>query len=194
MKAINPKISLKQLRGIVEYDPVTGNFFWCKRTPKKGDDPAKVASWNTRYSGKIAGSVFKSGYRIIDIEGKKTRAHRLAIKFITGRWPHADVDHVNGNRDDNRAANLRQATRSNNLQNATKLRSNNTSGVKGVSIRKDTGKWTVRLREFKGKTDCGKYKGKYLCFGSFTRKKDAIEAVRQARNLVHGKFAKHVTR
>ncbi|QDK32697.1 HNH endonuclease signature motif containing protein [Sphingomonas sp. IC081] len=68
--------------------------------------------------GTIAGSVHKHiGYTEIRIGGVNYYAHRLANLTMTGEWPSAQMDHINGLRSDNRWANLRAASPSENTRN-----------------------------------------------------------------------------
>ncbi|HDR2785777.1 TPA: HNH endonuclease, partial [Enterobacter sichuanensis] len=89
-------VSLEELKRLFFYDHETGNFYRLKsiRNLRKGD---------------IAGSLNKSGYIEIYINSKRYRAHRLAIFYMTGRWPKA-VDHKNRIRNDNRWCNIRPCT------------------------------------------------------------------------------------
>jgi hypothetical protein len=67
--------------------------------------------------------------------GRSYRSHRLAWLYITGDWPRA-VDHINGNRCDNRWENLREVDNKTNTENARHARSSNRScGVLGVTKR-----------------------------------------------------------
>jgi hypothetical protein len=66
------------------------------------------------------------------LTGVLYREHRLAWLYMTGEWPTHEIDHINGDRVDNRFCNLREATASENRWNSRK-RVNNTSGYKGVS-------------------------------------------------------------
>jgi hypothetical protein len=65
------------------------------------------------------------------VDGKNYQHHRLAWLYVHGAFPPADLDHRDGVRTNNRLANLREATRSENCQNAAK-RNDNTSGFTGV--------------------------------------------------------------
>ena len=103
----------------LNYDPETGIFTWASQR-------AQMAA------GSVAGFVAWNGYRLINFEGRQHRAHRIAWLFMTGSWPPADIDHINGNRDDNRWINLRAVTRSVNLQNQRRARSHNKLGFLGV--------------------------------------------------------------
>ena len=72
-----------------------------------------------------------NGYLVICIDYQKVLCHRLVIFYMTRRWPNCEVDHIDGDRQNNRYSNLRLATRQQNSFNQ-KVRSDNTSGVRGV--------------------------------------------------------------
>jgi len=111
------------------YDTETGYFF---------------SKSNRRY-GKKLGWVNDSGYVVISIgDGVFHRAHRLAWYFVNGSFPVNDIDHINGIRDDNRFCNLREANRSQNMQNTKNPHRDNKSGLAGVSC--NNGKyWFSRI-------------------------------------------------
>lgn len=102
------------------YDRDTGEFRWIAK-------PAKNIS-----SGSIAGSRDKNGYTVIVIDGRQFLAHRLAWVFIHGNPPTAEIDHINGDRSDNRAINLRNVTRKVNAQNLRRPSIRNKCGSLGV--------------------------------------------------------------
>lgn len=81
--------------------------------------------------GDIAGSPH-NGYIQVGLFGRRYYAHRLAWFLHYGRWPQGELDHVNGNRADNRIENLREVTRDENAQNRRKAQGNNKLGVLGV--------------------------------------------------------------
>lgn len=91
-------ITIRRLRKVVQYNPRTGTFRRKLKTGCKGR------------IGELMGSLKPHGYIAIQIDGYRTYAHRLAWAWMTGKWPK-EIDHVNGNRSDNRWANLRKATR-----------------------------------------------------------------------------------
>lgn len=109
-----------------------------------------VFTWRARPSnrvsiGAVAGSLSQArGYWTIYIGGRNYQAHRLAWLYVTGDWPVAQIDHVNGAREDNRFVNLREASPAENRQN-TGLNRNNTSGFVGVSFDKAKGKWRATI-------------------------------------------------
>jgi hypothetical protein len=82
--------------------------------------------------GSIAGTNHSSGYLIICVDGEAYKAHRLAWLYVHGEWPEADIDHINGDRGDNRIENLRSVTRSINQQNLRAARGDTNTGVLGV--------------------------------------------------------------
>jgi hypothetical protein len=94
--------------------------------------------------GNIAGYVNKSdGYRYIGIDHCEFLASRIVWLWMTGEWPRCQIDHIDGIRDNNKWSNLREATNSQNNMNRRSLAKNNTTGVKGVDIRR--GKYRVRI-------------------------------------------------
>jgi hypothetical protein len=155
-----------QLKELLHYDPDTGVFRWRKNTGR-----AKA--------GAIAG-VINAGYRMIKVRKRSRSAHRLAFFYMNGKWPEAEIDHVNNNKDDNRMVNLRQASRAENMRNARRFK-NNTSGFKGVSWHKVTGKWAARIY----------VDGKRLNIGLFASKHEAALALKAIRERHHGEFANH---
>src|SRR5689334_22074801 len=110
-----PDIEL--LRKLLDYDPETGLFRWKARSPAMFDGNAtRCNRWNGRLAGKEAGNVRGDGYRSIDVGNIKYLAHRLAWALHHGEEP-IEIDHINGDRGDNRYANLREVTRTENNMN-----------------------------------------------------------------------------
>lgn len=132
---INSPLQIEQLKKVLNYDPDTGVWVWI------------VGPSNAIKSGSIAGKIVGGGYRQITLLGWHYYAARLAWFYMTGEWPAERVDHVNRIRDDNRWANLRLATESDQCANR-QIQSNNTSGYKGVSWSIGNGKWDVRVNRF----------------------------------------------
>ena len=96
-------------------------------------------------AGQAAGSVNSCGYVLVWFEGKKCQAHRLIWETLKGPIPDGCyIDHINGDKTDNRLENLRLASPSQNRFNS-KQRSDNTSGYTGVHFNQASGKWSARL-------------------------------------------------
>ena len=169
MKQLSPLPPLSLLHKLLEYNPDTGVFTWMV---ERGGRTARV--------GSPAGSTDKRGYKSIRINRRIYYAHRLAWLYVTGENPSLQIDHIDGNRSNNRAANLRQATHGQNMHNS-RIKSNNTSGVKGVTWDKSTEKWCVRIVVGR----------RCLHLGLFRSIEDAAEVVKAARPLLHGEFCNH---
>lgn len=107
------------------------------------------------------------GYGRIRVDGHSYLSHRLAWKMFYGEDPQQgyDIDHINGNRCDNRITNLRLATRNENALNVP-LRRNNTSEFRGVSFNKQTQKWEAYFTA----------NGVKIHLGRHISKEDAINA------------------
>lgn len=123
--------------------------------------------------GKKTGWVENHGYHRTTIKGKKYLTHRLVYMYHHGECPK-ELDHINGDKLDNRIENLRPASRQQNMVN-TKTRSE--SGYKGVY--KQWNKWAVQLR-VEGKT---KWFGSYYCI------KEAAKRYNEVALKYHGKYA-----
>ena len=85
-------------------------------------------------NGKVAGTLDNRRIRI-GVDGAIYRAHRLAWLYIYGVWPSGDIDHIDGNPQNNSINNLRDVSRSVNMQNQRKARLDNKTGFLGVSKR-----------------------------------------------------------
>jgi hypothetical protein len=123
---------------------------------------------------KPAGFTDKNGYIAISFRGKHLLAHRLAFLFQTGVLPEHQLDHINGDRADNRWSNLRPATNAENSQNRKKT-TQATSQYIGVSWHKRMKKWQSEIR----------VNGKQIYLGSFSNEHDAALAYNTAKQNLH---------
>lgn len=108
-------------------------------------------TWKTNFmgnkSGDQAGYIASHGYRVIGIFGAKIYAHRLAFMFATGSFPRLNVDHIDGNRLNNRWSNLRDVDQSTNAQNKRAIQpSNKSSGLLGVYFHKQSSKYCATIK------------------------------------------------
>lgn len=151
----------------IEYTPETGVLKWKY-------NPERIKLWNTKYAGKIAGSVFTSQhgkqYIRIKIAGYNLLGHRIAWFLMTGTWPpmidHRDEDGLN-----NKWNNLRVATQAQNCANSR-------NGLRGIDPFPN-GRWRAKI--------CIDYKQIHL--GMFDTKEEAYAAYRRALCETHGDYA-----
>jgi hypothetical protein len=162
-------ITQARLRELFEYDPAVGELVWRERPVSDFAGPKHHKRWNTCFAGKVAGCLKFTGYRHISLGGKFYQAHRLIWLLVHGEWPEDHVDHIDGDKPNNRIGNLRAVPESVNSKNLPRQR-NNTSGQCGVSFNKATGKWYAYIRAG----------GKMRSLGFFVEKDGAIAARKSA--------------
>lgn len=156
MTKFNPLPPLERLQEVFEVDN-EGRLYWKKRTARR-----------TIVGKEITGKT-GAGYIRVKLDGKFYLGHRLVWFLVHSEDPgKMQVDHVNGDRADNRPSNLRLCSNRQNLLN-TKIRSDNKSGIKGVCFT------PCRSR---AKPWIAQYKNKRL--GRFATKEEAVNAIRDA--------------
>lgn len=144
-----------------------GKLYWIKPTAKKiaiGDTP----SWKNEY-----------GYYKVGFYGKLHLVHRLIYLYHHGYLPK-EIDHINGDRSDNRIENLRECNRSQNSRNSKKRSTNNT-GYKGVQFNKSNNKWFGAVYA-EGEMHKTEYFDNLLL---------AASALVKIRDRLHGDYARH---
>lgn len=143
---------------LFEYEPLSGRVLW-------------------RETGAEAGSL-SQGYIRIKRGRRSYLAHRMAWLCWYGHWPSL-VDHINGDRRDNRICNLREATRSQNKANS-RVSKHNQSGLKGVGFHPSSGLWRARIRVNK----------RLISLGLHKTAAEAHAAYAEAAKRYHGDFAR----
>jgi len=133
-------LTQEQLKAILEYNQDTGVF------SKLNQNCLKKDYGHTRYDG----------YRLITINRKSYRAHRLAWLYVYGILPDCDIDHIDGDPSNNKISNLRLATRTQNTQNS-KTPKHNSSGVKGVYYHKRDKAYEARIQHNGKRIFIGRY-------------------------------------
>ena len=159
-------LTIAFLAPLFDYDPETGFVSW------------KI-DFGTAKAGDRAGHVRPSGYRMIQIDGRRYQEHRIAWVLTHGDLP-ADgrqIDHANQVKDDNRLANLRAATRAEQQINSP-TQSNNLHG-RGVGWRADRGVWRADIYVNNAR----------VFLGHFEHREDAQAAYEDAAREYYGEFA-----
>lgn len=154
------------LREMFAYDPVTGVL-------------TNRISRTSRKAGSIAAHGDRNGYLQVYAAGRLVLAHRVAWAIHYGCDPQGYIDHINGDTSDNRIANLRQCSHSQNMMNS-KVRCHNRTGVAGVHLRADSGKWRAYISLDR----------KRINLGTFDSFEAAYAARAKAKEELHGEFAR----
>ena len=125
-------IKKSRINELIKYNKHTGELIWKKSYCRKV------------VAGRTAGCIAE-GYVMVKIDGVNIRGHRLAWVCHYGSFPLGDIDHINGDKSDNRIINLRDVTSAENNKNK-RISKSNTSGFSGVYYYKSRGKWRVKAR------------------------------------------------
>ena len=157
-----PKPTLEEINASLIYDPHTGYFYRRKTLDRV-----------------VTAISLDDGYYRISVKGRQYLAHVLAMTISNGHWPEFQVDHANGDRGDNRLANLRLCTISENRWNS-RIRKRNTSGRKGVTWDKSRGLWMAQIMAHRKKENLGRFK----------TVDEAHAAYCEAAKRLHGEFAR----
>lgn len=174
-----PSLNYSDATRLLQYDEESGKLFWKQRTPDlfsngRFSAECECSRWNTRFAGREAFTATDGkGYKHGRIMGKLYCAHRVAWLLHIGDWPEEHIDHINGDKADNRFDNLRLVTHSENMRNQ-RIRSDNSSGVVGVSWDKHHDKWVAFIN-----VDL-----KQTRIGSYSNLEDAV-AARKAAEVAH---------
>jgi len=138
--------SVEKLREALDYDPVSGLFKWRTRPAHHFQSEIWCRRWNTKFAGKPAfRQPTATGYFEGTFENRRLYAHRVAYALENGEWPAAQVDHIDGNRKNNCASNLRPVTNADNARNMRRS-SANKSGRTGVYWREGRRCWVASIK------------------------------------------------
>lgn len=120
-------MDLQTARSLFSYDAETGLLTWL------------VHRGTRARAGAVAGGVNGDGYRHVCVNRRMFKVHRLAWLLHFGAWPEHEIDHVNGQRDDNRIANLRDVPHALNQLNQRRHRDKSTvtENAKNVTHHRD---------------------------------------------------------
>lgn len=157
------KLTLDRLKKYFQYCPHTGDFYRTLLRDRWGNETPIM---------KKVGTLRDDGYLESMIFNKVYKNHRLAIFYMTGEWPD-EVDHINGDRADNRIVNLRSVSKQENMKNRGRSK-NNTSGASGITWFKQTGQWRVRINA----------NGNRISLGLFDTIDEAVAARKGAERLL----------
>ena len=159
-------LTYDDLHTLFSYDPATGMF--TRRVARGYRGCHRV--------GSTAGYISDTGYVVVMVDGNPYSAHRLAWFYMTGKWPDNQIDHVDGDRANNKWSNLREATNAQNAQNRREANVNNKScGLLGVTWNARAAKWVAQIR----------VEGKNRGLGYFDSAEDAHTAYLTAKAKLH---------
>lgn len=158
---------LKNLRDLACYDPETGLFTWRAKLDYRGKPWAR--------NGKPMGCIDPMGYVMLSVANTHIRGHQAAWAMSYGKWPEGEIDHINGNRADNRIANLRDVTRSVNTQNQRRARSTSRTGLLGAHWSAVSRKYTAQISR----------NGVTRHLGLFATAEEAHAAYVAAKRVIH---------
>ena len=157
-------------QAMFSYDEGTGKLLWKFSSGmfNKGDEVGVKTSSPNCHTEYLQVTIFKKTYKV----------HRIIWLILHGSFPEGYIDHIDGNGLNNSRNNLREATPSQNMMNQ-RVRSDSSSGVKGVSFDKCRNKWYAYINK----------SGKRIMLGRFENKAEAINARHIAEITHHGEFA-----
>ncbi len=144
------------------YDPDTGEIKW--------KNPSKFRRKNL-----VAGYTGKNGCKSIRFNGFLYLSHRIAWLLYYKKWPTYEIDHINHNKADNRICNLRDVTKSTNMENLIKAKTSSATGKLGTFFDKKLGRYRAAITTNR--------KSKHL--GCFDTADEAYAAYIEAKRRIH---------
>lgn len=172
-------LDIEYLKECFIYEASAGRLFWKQRPPQHFASLNACAVWNSKHAGAEAGSPNTKKRWSTKIKAKLYQNHRLIWAIVNGAWPADQIDHINGNPEDNRIENLRVVSNAENQRNRSRSR-NNTSGTNGVYWHSRDRVWSAYIR----------VGGKQRTLGTFASAAQAA-AARKAAERDLGYSARH---
>jgi hypothetical protein len=163
---LDTPVTQELVKTLFHYNTTTGELTW------------KVHNRKVK-AGTPAATKHGAGYKLVVIAANNYLVHRVIFLYMTGELPPDSVDHINGDRSDNRWCNLRLVSHAENCRNRRKP-TRNTSGTVGVYYHKKDKRWHVRIN----------INNKMTFLGGYKNKEDAIKARKEAERL-HGYHPNH---
>lgn len=137
-----------------------------------------VIKWKIAQGSKKAGSIagrFNEGRIDVTYKKRHYKAHRIAWAIFYGNWPCGEIDHIDGNALNNAIENLRDVSKTVNMQNRKKSTMNNSSQRLGVSWHAKDQKWRARIT----------IDGKQKWLGNFDSPDDAFQRYLSEKRKMH---------
>jgi len=154
-------ITHDRLVQVLHYNLESGVFTWKINRPRAR-------------AGSVAGHVNKRGYLKITVDGQEYAASRLAVLYVTKKWPRNEVDHRNEDKLDNSYRNLRDVTHAQNEHNQSKPQSNNKLNIQGVCA--SQGRYMAQI----------KVGGVVKYLGRFDTPEEASQKYQRSKLIYHG--------
>lgn len=163
------------LRKFLDADFATGKLTWKRRDTSLFPSPQSANTWNSKWAGKPAfTSKNKHGYFQGGVLKEKLSAHRVVWAMFYGQWPEHCIDHINGDRSDNRIENLRSVTVAENQRNMGRSKANK-SGVSGVSWCSRAKKWRATGQHTKDGLPVFVHLGMHSCIGRAIKERNSYK-------------------
>lgn len=153
-------MNIEELKEYFKYEPSTGKLFWNKRPSNRVVIGSEVGNYNDQ------------GYKVCRFKGKTLRVHRIVWAVSKGEHPTEFIDHINGDKGDNRLTNLRVVSNAENLQNM--------KNSKGYTYHRKLNKWMAQIVVNK----------EYKYLGVFNTEHEAHESYLKAKKELHPFYVK----
>lgn len=166
--AVKALPSPELLRQLLDLNKASGVLTWKARSREFFKSNRSHSVWNVRFAGKPAMTTLRHGYRVGRILDLELLSHRVIWAMVYDEWPET-IDHIDGNRENNRIDNLRSVAKGENARNVKRSRAN-TSGVTGVHWSAFARQWTAQIKAH----------GSWKFLGYFRKFEDAVAARKSA--------------